>query len=201
MSRPLRPLRLVGSVVLAALLVACTSEVITEGGLCEVDGDCESGEVCRALTAPDGASTKLCLLSCEDDSRCNRARGEVCRLGPEGLSLVCGRACVVDSDCAEGQACRFDRCVDPMLLTDSGPVVDASRPVDVGPDAVVDAVVDGAVDAVVQPDGAGPADMMADAAADAGADVAVDMAPDAGPDMAPEGVVDAAADAGPEPAR
>jgi len=197
MSRPVRALPLFGALALAAVLAAgaCTTEFITEGGNCDVDGDCETGEVCRGVAgAAGGEPTGVCLRACDEDRDCVGARDEVCRLDPDGVSGVCGRVCVIDTDCPGQQLCRFDRCVDPVALADLASVEpptdsmpgDGAADVGAGDTAVGDGAADAATDVAVMADAAdaapdmSPVDMRAPDAAP------VDMqAPDAAPDVAP----------------
>lgn len=207
MSHPVRAVRadrfarIAGSFVLLSLLAAaaCTTEFITEGGSCAVDGDCETGEVCHSIPSardPDEVA-RVCLRACTVDRDCVTARDEICRLDPDGESGVCGRLCARDSDCPGDLVCRFEQCIAPEVFADSEPAPDAVA-VDAAPaDAVVDggfgdaapadmadmASADGAPTDDAAPDGT-----PADAAADADPVDPADMAPpadDAAPDMAP----------------
>ncbi len=184
-----------------ALAVACTTEFATEGGNCEVDGDCETGEVCRTVLGPAAEEpVGVCFRACRADDDCVAARGEVCRLDADEESGVCGRICVVDSDCADHQQCAFDRCVDRALLADQGAPSPDAAPVegDMSPPdgQIADAAPDAAVDGMADDAEPAPADMggAADGAADGAVDGAapddsgaVDGAPVDLPDAQPDG--------------
>lgn len=190
----------VSAVMLVLAVAACTTEFATEGGNCQVDGDCETGEVCRTIVGPaTDEPVGVCFRACRADSDCVAARGEICRLEADGESGTCGRVCVVDSDCPDHQQCAFDRCVDRAVLADQGAPAPDAAPADAAADmstadgALADAALDasGADMALESPDMAADAGMMADgapadqgaapdaAAGDAAPAEAVDMAPDA----------------------
>lgn len=170
--------RFLGALAAALLALAgCTTEFVPEGTTCEGPGECAPGQVCREVRAlGDGGpidAGNICLRACATDNACSSALGQRCLKEDGADGGVCGRQCVIDSDCVGDQRCRFSRCQSPAPVPDARPIVDAAplpepdpdggagdgtvddrdggMP-DAFPDAIVDPMRDASADAIPPPD-------------------------------------------------
>ncbi|HVY48960.1 MAG TPA: hypothetical protein VHB21_23885 [Minicystis sp.] len=88
---------------------------------CETDRDCQQGERCVVAERPD----RVCQLedeqTCQYNSEC--PGNEVC-----GVDDQCRDACAADRDCVPGQVCKSGTCADPSELVDGGlPAADGGQ--------------------------------------------------------------------------